>query len=123
MKRVLLIALAGALGALCRYGLAGVLQRENAAFPWGTLGVNVLGCLIAGALWAAFENRTHISPDLRAMAFVGFTGAFTTFSALIMETNQFLRAGDLLPAAANVALQLVLGMAALTVGLVLGRAF
>lgn len=121
MKRLLLIALAGALGSLCRYGLASGLQRGS-SFPWGTLGVNAVGCLIAGALWAAFENRADISPDVRAMAFVGFTGAFTTFSALIMETNQFLRAGDLLPAAANVVLQLVLGMAALTLGLLLGRA-
>jgi fluoride exporter len=120
MNRWFMIAAAGAVGALARYALQGLLQR-GPGFPWGTVGVNVLGCFLAGALWAAFENRVNVSPDVRAMALIGFAGSFTTFSTLILESHHLARGGEIFSAFANVALQLCLGIGALILGVALGR--
>jgi fluoride exporter len=120
--KLLLLALAGALGALARYGLAGLIQRAgDGRFPWGTFGVNVLGCFLAGVLWAFFEDRLGVSPQIRTIVLVGFMGAFTTFSAFALETSHLMRDGQYLWALGNVLGQNVLGIAALVVGLILGR--
>ena len=61
LQKLLLIAVAGGVGALARYGLAGLVQRTtNGEFPWGTAVVNVTGCLLFGALWAVMESRLSI---------------------------------------------------------------
>jgi fluoride exporter len=116
MHRWLMIAGAGALGALARYALQGLVQR-GPGYPWGTTSVNVAGCLLAGLLWGVFESRQWISPDLRAMTMIGFVGSFTTFSTLMLETHGLAREGQILSAFANLTLQIVLGMAALLLGI------
>ncbi|MBD3297416.1 MAG: chromosome condensation protein CrcB [candidate division Zixibacteria bacterium] len=122
LRKLLLIALAGALGTLARYGLAGLTQRlTNAYLPWGTFAVNVLGCFAAGVLWALLENRWAVSGETRTIVLVGFLGAFTTFSAWILETGELVRATEWGYAALNLALHVVLGFAALYVGINLGR--
>jgi len=116
------LAAAGALGSLCRYGLAGLAQRiGGAGFPWGTMTVNLVGCFLAGLLWALFEHRWAVSPTTRTVVLVGFMGAFTTFSAFMLETGQLVRSHELMYAAANVAVQNGVGFVALFAGLALGR--
>ncbi|GAB4325091.1 MAG: fluoride efflux transporter CrcB [Candidatus Sumerlaeia bacterium] len=116
------LALAGALGTLARYGLAGAIHRlDGASFPWGTAAVNLTGCFLAGLLWALFESRWVVSGEVRTLVLVGFMGAFTTFSTLILETGQMLSSGEWLHAAANLAVHNGLGLIALIVGLTLGR--
>ena len=91
-QKMLWLALAGALGTLARYGLAGFVHKINgASFPWGTLGVNLTGCFLAGLLWALFEHRWPASGEMRVLVLFGFMGAFTTFSAFIMETGELVR--------------------------------
>lgn len=122
IQKLAWIALAGALGTLSRYGLAGLVHRLNgAAFPWGTLAVNLAGCFLAGLLWELFENRWPVSAETRVVVLVGFMGAFTTFSAFILETGNLLRASEWISAAANMALQNGFGMLALFAGVALGR--
>lgn len=122
MRKLLLLAIAGALGTLARYGLAGLTQRLTRAYlPWGTLAVNVLGCFLAGLLWALFESRWPVSGETRAIVLVGFMGAFTTFSAWILETGELVRATEWGFAALNLSLHIVLGFAALYVGMVVAR--
>lgn len=122
LRKILLIALAGALGTLARYGLAGLTQRlTNTYLPWGTFAVNVLGCFSAGLLWALFEQRWAVSGETRAIVMIGFLGAFTTFSALILETGEMVRATEWGYAAFNLALHVVFGFAALYAGVNLGR--
>ena len=107
MRTLLVIAAGGAVGSVCRYGLGAAIQRiSQAAFPVGTLAVNVLGCAVAGALVKVFMNaQTH--SDLRAMLIVGFCGGFTTFSAFSVETLALVQAGAVGKAAAYVALSVV----------------
>jgi len=121
-QKLVWLALAGALGTLARYGLAGFVHRINGvSFPWGTLAVNLAGCFFAGLLWSMFENRWPVSGETRTLLLVGFMGAFTTFSALILETGELLRSAEWVHAAANLTLHNGLGFVALFAGAALGR--
>jgi CrcB protein len=122
-QKILLVALAGAIGTLARYALGGAVQRVTpASFPYGTLVVNVAGCVLFGVVWALAEERLMITPETRTILLVGFMGAFTTFSTYAFETTAFLRDGQWATGAANLLAQNLLGIAALLLGLVLGRA-
>jgi len=122
--KLALLAAFGALGTLARYGLAGFVHRINAAsFPWGTLVVNVAGCFLAGILWILFEQRWPVTAETRTIVLVGFMGAFTTFSAFMLETGELIRSAEWLYAGANLLLQNILGFAALFIGVAIGRLF
>ena len=122
VRKLLLIAAAGALGTLSRYGLAGFTHRFlGSSFPWGTLTVNVTGCFAAGLLWSFFETRWSLPGEARVIVMMGFLGAFTTFSAFILETGELMRGAELLLAAANLFLQSALGITALFAGMLLAR--
>jgi len=121
-QKLACLVVAGGLGTLARYGLSGLVQRLTAAeFPWGTLVVNVVGCLVFGLLWAVAENRLAIGPSARTVLFVGFFGAFTTFSSFAFETGQLIDASRWLAAGGNILLQNGLGLAGMFAGLALGR--
>jgi CrcB protein len=120
--RLLLLVIAGSAGTLCRYGLAGLVQSGvGARFPWGTLAVNLTGCLLAGLLFGLFESRWGLSGEARTIVFIGFLGAFTTFSGFMLETTELARDAQWLSAAANLVLQNGLGAVALYGGLVASR--
>ena len=122
IQKLLWLASAGAVGTLTRYGLAGLVHRiVGSSLPWGTLVVNVIGCLGAGFLWTLFETRWPLSGESRSIILIGFMGAFTTFSAFILETGQLMRVSEWLYAFGNVALQLLLGLVALYLGILLAR--
>ncbi len=122
IRKIFLIAAAGALGTLSRYSLAGFVHRLfGASFPWGTLAVNFMGCFFAGLLWTLFENRWPVSGETRMIVLLGFFGAFTTFSAFILETGQLVRSSEWIHAAVNVSLQMGLGFLALFAGVTLAR--
>jgi CrcB protein len=116
------LAVAGACGALARYGLSGLFQRgQQIGFPWGTLTVNVLGCFLFGLIWTLTQQRFTVSPETRAIILVGFLGSLTTFSAFLFETDQMLEQGEWLMAGLNLAGELGLGLAAYLLGAFLGR--
>ncbi|WP_286817229.1 fluoride efflux transporter FluC [Desulfobacter sp. UBA2225] len=120
--KICLLALAGACGTLTRYGLTGVIHRwVGGVFPWGTVVVNVLGCLLFGLVWTARGERAVISPEARVVILTGFMGAFTTFSTFIAETSHLLIGTQLLMGVTNIALQLVTGIGGFILGLGLGR--
>ncbi len=120
--KLLALALAGSFGTLARYGLSGFVQKYNSAsFPWGTITVNITGCFFAGLMWSLFESRLHISGEIRTVVLVGFMGAFTTFSTMILETSHLLRSSEWLYAAGNLTIQNGLGFFALFIGLALGK--
>ena len=122
IHKLALLALAGALGTLARYGTAGLVQRiHGTSFPWGTLAVNLTGCFLAGLLWTLFESRWPLSGETRTILLVGFMGAFTTFSALVLESGELLRSAEWMHALANLAMQNVLGFVALFAGIALAR--
>ncbi len=93
------IAIAGAFGALARYGLdAAIGRRADAVFPWGTLTVNVSGCLLAGFVVATLARHETTPEWLRLGLIVGFLGAYTTFSAFTIQLHELTETNELGPA-------------------------
>lgn len=116
MTTILVIALGGALGSVLRYGVGRLAQTAaHIGFPVGTLTVNVLGCLLVGALARHFlNNETHRL--LQPAMIVGFCGGFTTFSAFSLETVGLLTGGATVRALAYVAVSMVACLAATAAG-------
>ena len=118
----LLVAVGGAVGSVLRYWMSGLAQRSAPAtgawsvFPIGTLAVNVLGCLIVGALAEIGERRGPLTPETRALLMVGFLGGFTTFSAFANETVAAWRSGAVAVAVANVVLSVATCLVAVLAG-------
>ena len=122
MQHILTLALAGALGTLARYGLSGLAHRLlGARFAWGTLAVNLLGCLLLGVLMQLALSTTALPRAWRAPLTIGFCGAFTTFSTFGYETLRFIQDGALWLAAANMLANFALGLAFVWGGLALGK--
>jgi len=111
MQKTIFIALAGLVGTLFRYSLAGfVASKYGENFPWGTLIVNLIGSFLAGALYYLAEERLLISPALRTVLLIGLLGGFTTFSSYGLQTFALLRNGQIGLATLNVAVSNVLGL-------------
>jgi fluoride exporter len=123
MRTIVAIAVAGALGALARYGLDGAVSRRfPTAFPWGTFVVNISGALVLGFLVTVMTEQLTTAPWLRSVLAIGFLGAYTTFSTLQYETYRLLEDGALGLAAATVGGSAVAGLVAVCLGVVAGRA-
>jgi len=120
--RLLWLGLAGALGAVARYSLSGMVHRfSGTAFPWGTLLVNTLGCLLFGVIWSLAEAKAVLTAEARIAILVGFMGSFTTFSTLVFETAQMWFGSLWLLGIANLLGQAAVGLIALMAGMALGR--
>src|SRR4051812_38314171 len=87
VRAVAAIAVAGALGALARYGLDGFISRRaRGDFPWGTFVVNVTGAFALGLVFTLATERWGMAAWLRSALVIGFLGAYTTFSTLSFQT-------------------------------------
>lgn len=87
IRNILLVALGGALGSVARFLLSAVVQEQaQSSFPWGTMTVNILGCLIIGFVTALASEHGIVSPALKLILTTGFCGGFTTFSTFVNET-------------------------------------
>ena len=119
MMVILYVGVGGMIGAVSRYLIGGFIQQSigNGSFPLGTLSVNILGCLLIGLLAGLSESRHVFSPEVRALLLVGLLGGFTTFSAFGLETVTLIRDGYILNAVSNVAVQVVVGIFAVWVGI------
>ena len=117
---LLAIAIGGAMGAVARYALSMlVLRVSGTLFPLGTFVVNVVGCLVFGAIAGASAERVQIPPAMRLLLLTGILGGFTTFSSYAFETFVLMRDGQMLWAAINVAGQVVAGLVGMWAGYVI----
>lgn len=122
MGQVLAIAAGGALGSVLRYWLStGVHSWLGRGFPYGTLVVNVLGCLVMGFLFVLFLERLADSAVLRAGVLIGVLGGFTTFSSFSIETFSLIEQGAWPQALLNMFASLLLCLAATALGVLLAR--
>ncbi len=99
----------------------GALRTLPPTFPWGTFLVNVLGCFLFGVIAGLAASRGMVGPSGRAFLLVGVLGGFTTYSSFAFESVDLIRAGHMAAAVANIGGQLLLGLFALWVGLLLTR--
>ena len=104
-------------GGLTRHYLSGFIYRlVGTTFPYGTLLVNILGCFVVGFLAGISEQKFSLSPQMRLLLIVGFCGALTTFSTLILETTQLVKYEELAKAMLNIVISIVLGLLFFKIG-------
>jgi CrcB protein len=122
MNQLLAIAGGGAIGALLRYWVSNATYGlTGSAFPYGTLLVNVAGSLIMGFLYIWLLERMLAGSALRAFLLIGLLGAFTTFSTFSVETLNLMESGQLMRAATNAVLSVVLCVGAAALGVAVAR--
>lgn len=110
------------LGAPARYFLQGKVQQlAGPGFPWGTLVVNVTGCLVIGFIATLAFERELLSREARAFLMVGFLGSYTTFSSFGWETFELARELDVARAAANIVGSILLGLVGVWLGSAIAR--
>lgn len=115
----LVIFLGSGLGGWFRWWLSGwIASRAGETFPWGTLVVNVSGCLVIG-LFAGLtgpDGRYMTSPTFRQFFMIGICGGYTTFSSFSWQTLNLMMGGEWLKSGANVMLSVALCLAAVWLG-------
>lgn len=118
LKNIILVAVGGACGSVARYLLSKLVQDNVLShFPFGTMTVNILGCLIIGMVYGLADNNISISPGLKLLLTVGFCGGFTTFSTFMNESLSLMRADSALLMALYFGGSVVLGLLAVFAGL------
>ncbi len=117
MNRLLLLALGGALGTVARYGLNGLISARLSTFPLGTMIVNITGCFVIGLI-----TPLMLRYEWRLFLIFGLCGGYTTFSSFGIQTLELARDGEWFYVALNVIGSNVLGLLAVYLGWVCGRA-
>ena len=121
MYQVVYVALGGAIGALLRYFVhLFVVNRIGMSFL-GTLFVNTTGSFLLGVLIGIMSNHVSWPVELRMFLAIGVLGSYTTFSTLSLEIVESLQRGEVLTAVTNLALSMILGLLAASLGLFAGR--
>ncbi|HLZ23909.1 MAG TPA: fluoride efflux transporter CrcB [Ktedonobacterales bacterium] len=119
--RILLVAAGGALGAVGRYLLgAWIAARVSPDFPWGTFLINVSGAFLIGVVFG-LVTEGMLSAEARLFLAVGVLGGYTTFSTFSYETLELLTDGNIEAFLLNGAGQLIAGLVAVYLGLIVSR--
>jgi len=120
--QISVIMFGGALGALARYVVSTTLMdKMGNTFPYGTLVVNIAGSFLMGFLAMLLVERIGLDPLLRLGLFVGFLGAFTTFSTFSMETMNLFEQGNHLRALTNMLVNVLFSVLAVWLGATMGK--
>lgn len=124
LSQLLIVGAGGFIGSAMRFVVSSSVQRMIAPslMPYGTLVVNVFGCLAIGLLGGLAESRYVLEPGQRLFLMAGILGGFTTFSAFAFESLALVQDGALMKATFNVVAQLVLGFGAAIAGYAMTRA-
>lgn len=122
-SNALLVGVGGFIGSALRYGISGLVHSlaRSQSFPYGTLVVNISGCLAIGLLGGLVDTRLVLGPQLRLFLFLGLLGGFTTFSTFGYETLMLARDAEFLRASANVVVHVTIGLLAVWLGLAAAR--
>ena len=121
--RCLLVLAGGGVGSLTRYlaGL-GVNEHYDGRFPLATFLINVTGSFIIGLMLVLLDREDLLHPNLRPLIVTGFLGGYTTFSSYGLQTLNLARDGEWLAVTLNIVGSNVLGLFAVYLGWVCGRA-
>jgi CrcB protein len=115
------VAIGSALGGMARHAFTDLgVRLFGAAFPWGTLFVNVLGSFIIGLFYAVTASRLDVSAGTKLFVMAGFCGGYTTFSAFSLQTLNLMQAGEWLRAAGYVVASVLVCFAAVWTGYAIG---
>jgi CrcB protein len=114
----LLVGSGGFVGAILRYGMSGLVQSGAplSTFPWGTLAVNLLGCLLIGLIAGLVDSRQLLTPEVRIFVLIGVLGGFTTYSTFAYEAFALLRDSEYFRAFAYVGIHVFAGLGLVWMG-------
>lgn len=122
--RLLIVAAAGAAGAVARWGTSkGVHALCGDRWPVGTIVVNVVGCFVFGFVATLLRHQPSGESPARLLWLTGFCGAYTTFSTFAFDVVELQATRGMTAAAANVGLHLAIGIGALLLGVAVARLF
>ena len=116
IKDIIIVGIGSGIGGICRYLVSLLMGQAGNGFPWGTLTVNVAGCLLIGILWGMTSRFPNLSPTLTLLLMVGFCGGFTTFSTFSKEGLSMLQANNYLMFTYYAIGSTVLGIMAVALG-------
>jgi CrcB protein len=116
----LIVFLGAGLGGMARHGVGLAALRFGTAFPYGTMGINILGSILMGVLAGWYAMRSGSQP-MRLFLATGVLGGFTTFSSYALEGILLLERGEMAAAIIYILGSVVLGLAGLLLGLMVMR--
>lgn len=123
MSQLIWIGLGGFLGAILRFVFSNFFQwiSRTEEFPYGTIAVNVLGCLLIGFLSVLADGGNIQSNEIKTFLFVGLLGAFTTYSTFGNDSVNLFQTGNSLAAISNIGFHIILGIGAVILGKGIGE--
>lgn len=112
LTNIFWVGLGSCLGGIARYLLSRFIQTgTSGVFPWGTLAVNLAGCLVIGLIYGLLDRGFCLSPGMKLFLTVGFCGGFTTFSTFMHENYILFGGGEPLMFIAYATASFIFGIA------------
>ena len=121
LKNTIMVGCGSFLGGAARYLISVAMKTMSKGFSWGTLAVNLVGCLVIGLLWGFFSKNSSESSSWALFMIVGICGGFTTFSTFSKEALMMLQAGNFISLLAYVTISVIAGIALVAAGYYLVR--
>ncbi|MBO7279423.1 MAG: fluoride efflux transporter CrcB [Bacteroidales bacterium] len=121
LKNTMWIGAGSFIGGAARYLVSMAMKTVGKGSPWGTVLVNLTGCLVIGLLWGFFSKSGNEDGSWALFLTVGICGGFTTFSTFSKEALVMLQAGNITSLLAYVAISVVIGIALVAAGYYLVR--
>ena len=121
LVKLVMVAVGGAIGALCRYGLCGLVSwLYEPQLKLGTIVVNLVGCFLMGVAFSTVHYRIEVSDSVKILIMTGFLGAFTTFSTYTLESVSYIQQGKYSLALWNILISTIISLPLLIAGMKVG---
>ena len=121
IRNIIAVGAGSFIGGIARYIVSLAMKGISKGFPWATVLVNLLGCLIIGLLWGFLSRNASESTSWGLFLTVGLCGGFTTFSTFSKEALTMLQPGQIWGFASYIALSILAGIALVALGYYIGR--
>ena len=121
IRNILIVGSGSFIGGAARYFVSIAMKTVGKGFPWGTLLVNLAGCLAIGLLWGFFSKTSSEGNSWALFLMVGVCGGFTTFSTFSKEALVMLQTGNIMGLLAYIGISVIIGIALVAAGYYLVR--